>query len=120
MFAVRLDHYIFDDPYKQTSVKKGLANLEKYVNEQLDDYLFFTVERRDRSDFVSLDLTDEIVTIYHTAELTLEQKQIIVGYVREIVTLKKSVYKNEVPHLCIMFEKKNEDDCFIFFDEHTL
>ncbi len=119
MFAIRLNHYIFDDPYKQTAVNKGLDNLEKYVNEQLDDYLFFTAERRVRRDFVSLDLSDEIVTIYHTAELTQEQKQIIVGHVCEIVTLKKSIYKKEKPHVCIMFEKKDEDDCFVFFNEQS-
>ena len=60
------------------------------------------------------DMDDEYIIVQHTIDLTAEQKQTLVSYIKEVVAVKKSVYKKEVPDILIVFEKKKQEDCFIF------
>lgn len=113
MFAITFNHYMLDDPYKQSEVKKGIDGLEKYVRTELHDEIFWDISRKERSKLFDLDLTDEIVMVYHTMELSQNQKQTIFDYIQTILTLKKSIYKNELPNICVLFEKKNEADTFV-------
>lgn len=113
MFAITFNHDMSDDPYKQSEVNKGITGLEKYVRTELNDEVFFDISEKRRTELFDLDLTDEIVMVYHTMELTQNQKQTIFDYIQRILTLKKNIYKNELPHLCVLFEKKNETDAFI-------
>lgn len=113
MFAVTFNHDMLDDPYKQSEVKKGIDGLENYVRTELNDEAFFDISEKKRTGLLGLDLTDEVVMVYHTMELTQNQKQTIFDYIQMILTLKKNIYKQELPRLCVLFEKKNETDTFI-------
>lgn len=115
MFTICFNHYVFDDPYKQSTVESGFKHLEKFVQEELNDYTFISVEKKLRNSpaLYGVDLADEIVTVYHTTELTKDQKQTIVDFVQKIVSLKRNIYKKELPRLCVLFERKSSEDCFV-------
>lgn len=115
MFTICFNHYVFDDPYKQSAVTEGFRDLEKFVREELNDYTFINVEKKLRNSpsFFGTDLSDEIVTVYHTTALTNDQKQTVVDFVQKIVSLKRNIYKKELPRLCVLFERKSNDDCFV-------
>lgn len=113
MITVTFNHYLFDDPYKQTTVEQGFRALERYVDE-LGEHLYYSFVDKGRSTFIELDYTDEVIFVYHTAPLEQSQKQRIVDCLRNAVALKKTVYKGDYPNVCIIFEKVNTDNCFEF------
>lgn len=111
MVGFIFNHDVFDEPYKQTAWK-WLDKLATYV-ESLNEKPFATFGNR-RSSLMEPNMDDEYIIVQHTIDLTAEQKQTLVSYIKEVVAVKKSVYKKEVPNILIVFEKKEQEDCFIF------
>lgn len=110
MIGIVFNHDIFDDPYNQTKVVKGIKDLEKLL-EGYGEYCFSF--GKERVTFV-VDETEDFVLVHHTRDLTLEDKKRIADAVKETLAFKKSVYKNGFPKIVIMFNKIAEEDCFVF------
>lgn len=108
MIVISFNHDMFDDPYHQTKVNKGFNELEKILEEHGKYYFSFGERRGD------LDYRDEYVLVKHSVELNHEQKTQIANAIKLILSLKKTVYKDEVPEGCIVFEKIDEENCFTF------
>jgi len=114
MIGVIFNHNIFDDPYKQSSVKKGLERLENVCND-LNEHLFTSFSNVNRCDFFSKDLTDEYITVHYSCELTDAQKAEIADSIKEALTLKKTKYnENELPEIFIVFSQVLSSNCFCF------
>ncbi len=111
MIGFIFNYDVFDEPYNQTQVKKGCAKLGSYL-ESLNQKAFFTYGKT--RCFGEFDMSDDYVIVQHTAELTGEQKQYLAQCIKEITTVKKTVYKKETPKLLVVFEKKEQEDCFTF------
>lgn len=110
MITIIFNHDMFDEPYNQTQVKKGFNDLQNYIEDTLNEHVYYSIgERRSFED-----MTDECVFVYHTLNLNNKQKQLIANYIKQVLTLKKTVYKDELPEGCIIFEKKDDCDCFTF------
>ena len=50
----------------------------------------------------------------HSMDFSAEQKKEIAERVKEVLTVKKTVYKTERPKILIVFEKKESENFFIF------
>ena len=111
MIAFIFNHDVFDEPYNQTSVRKSTEQLETYA-QSLNAKSFFTFGNV-RVGLCGADMSDDYVIVQHTIPLTMEQKQQIVEYVQGMLTVKKSVYKQGVPNVLVVFEKKEKEDCFM-------
>lgn len=116
MIGVIFNHYMFDDPYKQTAVNKGFDKLEALcdrLNERLcTSYLG---KGRDGKDgLFGCDLSDEYIVVHHTADLSNEIKAEIANCIREIHTLKKTEFKDELPEIHIIFSKVAQNDYYCF------
>lgn len=112
MIGFIFNHDVFESPYNQTASKKGFTKLEAYIK-TLDLHPFYTFGGK-RIDWDFPDMRDDYVIVQHTSDLSVEQKQQIAEYVKEILTVKKTVYKQAVPEVFIVFEKKAKEDCFAF------
>jgi hypothetical protein len=110
------DHDINDDPYKQTEVKKGLNRLVALCDE-LGEHLFTSWSDRDRGsgDLFGLDYEDDYVVVHYDHALTKEQKTALADCIKQMVSVKKTVYSKELPEVCIVFCKVAEEDCFCFY-----
>ena len=112
MIAFIYNHNVFDDPYNQTAVKKGFAKLDACTDSlQVKPFYSFGAER---SGLFSPDMSDEYVIVKHSLSLAAEQKKCLAECIKETLTVKKTVYKEECPEILIVFEKINQDDCFVF------
>lgn len=110
MIVISYNHDMFDDPYHQTKVNKGFNELEKILGEYGKFYFSFGDKRKG----FFLDYHDEYVLVQHSVELNHEQKAQIVNAIKLTLTLKKTVYKDDFPEGCIVFEKIDEENCFTF------
>ena len=80
MVGFIFNHDVFDEPYKQTAAK-WLDKLATYV-ESLNEKPFFTFGNR-RGSLMGPDMDDEYIIVQHTIDLTAEQKQTLVSYIKE-------------------------------------
>lgn len=113
MVGIIFNHDMFDDPYKQSAVKKGFKELEDFLI-YIEERVFYSFSPRRRSSFFGDDMEDDYVIVQHTYDLSYSEKQTIAELIRDILTVKKTAYKNEVPETLIVFEKKDTEDCFYF------
>ena len=75
--------------------------------------VFYTFGRT-RTELFGPDMEDDYVIVQHSMDFSVEQKQEIAEYVKEVLTVKKTVYKTERPKILIVFEKKESENFFIF------
>lgn len=113
MIAIVLNHDIDDDPYKASAIEKGCNVLEK-IGEQLNEHIFITTSGKKRFSFIGLDLDVEFAMIYHTANLSNENKADIACCLHDMLRLKKSSYKGQLPEIHIVFSKVHPSDYFSF------
>ena len=111
MIGIIFNHDMRDDPYNQNAVNKYFEDLEKFISDMGEDVYYSFGLRRD--EFFQ-EYTDECVLVYHSCDLKFEQKQQIAEKIKGVLTLKKSVYKCEMPNTLVVFEKKSKEDYFIF------
>lgn len=110
MIGFIFNHDVFDEPYNQTAVNKGYKKLDSYVRE-MGEHPFYTFGNR-RVCFAGADLNDEYVIVQHSCDLNVLQKQAIAENVKEVLTVKKTVYKDERPEILVVFEKVEKEDCY--------
>ena len=111
MIAILFNHDMRDEPYNQNAVNKGFKELEKIIcGMGAKSYYSFGLRR---DEFFQANV-DECVLVYHSCDLGLEQKQQIAEKINEILTLKKSACTLEMPKKLVLFEKKVQEDCFVF------
>ncbi len=113
MIGFIFNHDVFDEPYNQTAVKKGFDCLEKCIKAMGETPFYSFGQSRTE---LFLDMSDDYVVIQHTTELSLEQKQMLAQYIKQVLTVKKTIYKKESPMTLVVFEKKDPSDCFVFLN----
>ena len=116
MIGVIFNHNMFDDPYKQTAVNKGFDKLEALCD-KLNERLCTSYLGGNRSCTDSIfgcDLTDDYIIVHYTADLSDETKAEIANCIKEILTLKKTEFKNELPEIHIIFTKVAPNDYYCF------
>ncbi len=110
MIGVIFNFDMRDEPYKQSEVNKGFNALENFA-ESINEKLFITLGQP-RSALFNMTF-EEYIIVQHSCNLTQEQKKELVNIVAQIVTVKKTVYKNEQPDKLILFQKISPEDCFV-------
>lgn len=115
MIGIIFNHYMFDAPYKQSAVNKGFDKLEALCD-QLNEHLCTSYGNNERSltSILGCDLTDDYVIVHYTADLSDETKAEIANCIREILTLKKTEFKDELPEIHIIFTKVSQNDYYCF------
>ena len=116
MIGVIFNHDMFDDPYKQTAVNKGFDKLEALCD-RLNEHLctsYVGSTRGCKDSLFGCDLTDEYIIVHHTANLSDEIKTELANCIKEILTLKKTEFKNELPEIHIVFSKVQQNDYYCF------
>ena len=110
MLCFSFNHFIFDSPYNQKAVSKGLNELSKYIDEMNEKPIYSFGEKRNDLYF---GVEDEVVNVYHDCDLSSEQKKAIVEIVSRILTLLKA-NAQEMGDKCIIFNKKDAEDVFLY------
>lgn len=113
MIGVIFNRHVHDDPYKQYAVNKGVDKLYA-ICDRLSEHLAISWSDNKRSFWLAPDLTDDYVIVHYTADLTDENKAEIANCIKEILTLKKTLYKNELPEIHIVFSKIPKNDYYCF------
>ena len=114
MIGIIFNHNIFDDPYKTSTVKNGFNKLEN-ICKTLNEHLFTSVSNVDRNGLFGPDLSEDYIVVHYTGELSDNDKSEIANCIKEILTVKKTVYKdNNLPEIVIVFSKIPQNDCFCF------
>lgn len=117
MIGITFNHNMFDDPYKQTSTNLGFKRLDEICN-RLGKHLFTSINGDKRHWYghdTQNDVTDEYVTVQYTGKLLQSDKQEIADAIKEILTLKKTCYKDdELPEILITFSKLADGDIFYY------
>ena len=112
MIGIIFNHDFGDDPYKQTSVEKGLKEIIAFGDKYNEKFYFSYGEKR--HNFPSPDLTDEFILVYHSSDLTSQQKQELVSAIKLVCEVKRTVYKDEKPDGLVIFKKVNESEYYEF------
>lgn len=112
MIGIIYNHNMYDDPYNLKKVEKGFKNLEQILEKFGKCY--FSFSNRGRGFLGMIDYEDDYVLVHHTNDLIFEQKTEIANAIKETLTLKKTVYKDKLPQILIVFEKVSEENCFTF------
>lgn len=113
MIGVVFNHDMYDDPYKQTSVHSGFDKLQD-VCDKLNEHLFTTINGARRTNVFGVDYSDEYVVVHHTCDLTDENKAEIADCIKKILELKKTVYKDRLPEIVIVFVRILGSDCICY------
>ena len=114
MIGVIFPHRVDDDPYKQSDVEKGFNRIEKFCEDR-NEKLFYSFQDKQRHyEIYGINLEDDYIIVHHTVELSHDEKAELADCIRQALTVKKTVYKNEVPEIVIVFQKISDDDCFTF------
>ena len=112
MIGIIFNHDMGDDPYNQKALSSGTKKLEAIL-ERLDEDLFFNLGKK-RSHVLLDNNEDEYVIVQHTAQLSKQDKMEIVECIKEILSLKKSVYNEGMVGGVVVFEKIEEENYFIW------
>lgn len=112
MIGIVFNHSMFDSPYNFAKVRKGMKALEKLLGNYGKYYMSFGKKRSEP--FLEPDYEDEYVLVHHTVNLNFEQKTQIANAIKETLPLKRTVYKGDLPDICIVFEKIAEENYFSF------
>lgn len=114
MIGVIFNHDIFDEPYKQSSVEKGLSQLEDLCK-KLNEKLFTSCNNMVRYGITGNDNPDDYVIVHYSSELTDSAKSELANCIKECLTVKKTAYKDgNLPEILIVFSKVPQKDCFCF------
>ena len=100
------NHNIFDEPYKQTCVKKT----EKEIKGKYGDDVQIYLSRTNMSSLNSFSTESDLIVAEHTFDMTAEDKKCLAKILNAGVTKLKSVTPVDV---LVSFRKIQEDDlCF--------
>lgn len=101
------NHNIFDEPYKQTCVKKT----EKEIKGKYGDDVQIYLSRTSMSSLNPFSAESDLIIVEHTFDMTAEDKKYLAKILNTGVTKLKSVDPVDV---LVSFRKIQEDDLWFF------
>lgn len=111
MLGVIFNFDSFDEPYNQVKVRQGFNKLDA-IAQRLNVESFYSFSER-RSVFRNYQ-NEEYVVVHHSKSLSKEDKKEIIDAIKEILTVKKSEYRDyDVPKILVVFELIDKDNYYI-------
>ena len=108
MICINFSHELFDAPYNQKAVKKALKELDQYLQSINEKQVYSFGTKRGYLGF-----DDEVVVVYHTNVLTVEQKEVIANKISASLTLLKA-NEEEMGDKCVIFNKIESDNVYLY------
>lgn len=113
MLGVIFNFNVLDEPYKNSDVKKGFDKLEA-IAKKFGVETFYSLGKN-RNVFFDYEFENYVI-VQHSMNLSSNDKEEIVSAIKEILTVKKTEYKQfdlKTPNGLIVFEYIEKENIFI-------
>ena len=110
MINIIFNYDIYDHPYNQNELKKGIASLKQFADKKDQDVYIIVGSARAEL----FDNGADYISVEHTDAFSQAEKQEIVNAIKQLATFKKSVYGDDKPAQIVVFKKIDQNDCFVF------
>ncbi len=104
------NHWIWDDPYSSTNIKSAFKTLEKMFDDATTVFVHVSGHNKINAEIWG-DIDDELVTVYHTFELTPEQRRELAD-IAGLICKKKKSKKSYESDISVIFQKLEQDDFY--------